>query len=150
MNKQQCTAKEFQQETIFLGVCLLDRFLSKGFFRIIRSLQIVGIACLVLATKIEENQPYNRFFLKAAKADAEVEKRAKYLAVLALSDHEQLCYWPSTVAAGVVIMASVDGNQHGSYNQVIEIHMRTKENDLPECMTVWLLLYNGIFITSTK
>lgn len=64
---------------------------------------------------------YPRFYLKAAKADAEVEKRAKYLAVLALSDHEQLRYWPSTVAAGVVIMASMDGNQHASYHQVIEV-----------------------------
>ncbi|XP_040939038.1 cyclin-SDS isoform X1 [Gossypium hirsutum] len=216
---EQCTAKEFQQETIFLGVCLLDRFLSKGFFRNKRSLQIVGIACLALATRIEENQPYNcvrqrniyigtnkysrnevvamewlvmdvlnfqcflptiynflwytsfyyyfvlmkdprqhytsaeprfylqqiilRFYLKAAKADADVEKRAKYLAVLALSDHEQLRYWPSTVAAGVVIMASMDSNQHGLYHQVIEIHMRTKDNDLPECMKSldWLVQY---------
>lgn len=62
-----------------------------------------------------------RFYLKAAKADADVEKRAKYLAVLALSDHEQLRYWPSTVAAGVVIMASMDSNQHGLYHQVIEV-----------------------------
>ncbi|KAE8730051.1 Cyclin-SDS [Hibiscus syriacus] len=175
------TAKEFQQETIFLGVSLLDRFLSKGFFKS-RSLQIVGIACLTLATRLEENQPYNSvrqknfyigrntysrnevvamerlvleclnfqcflptiynflwFYLKAAKADAEVEKRTKYLAVLALSDHEQLCYWPPTVAAAIVIMASMDANQHGSYHQVIEIHMRTKDNDLPECMTLELV-----------
>ncbi|GMI99818.1 SOLO DANCERS [Hibiscus trionum] len=183
---EHCTAKEFQQETTFLGVCLLDRFLSKGFFRNKRSLQIVGIACLVLATRIEENQPYNSvrqkkfyvgtntysrsevvamewlvmevldfqcflptiynflwFYLKAAKANADVEKRAKYLAVLALSDHQQLRYWPSTVAAGVVIMASMDSNQHGSYHRVIEIHMRTKDNDLPECMKSlnWLVQY---------
>ncbi|KAK9034130.1 hypothetical protein V6N11_050308 [Hibiscus sabdariffa] len=179
---EQCTAKEFQQETIFLGVGLFDRFLSKGFFRNKRSLQIVGIACLVLATRIEENQPYNSvrqknfhigtntysrnevvamewlvmevlnfqcflptiynflgFYLKAAKADADVEKSAKYLAVLALSDHEQLRYWPSTVAAGVVTMASKDRNQHG----VIEIHMRTKDNELLECMKSldWLVQY---------
>ncbi|KAK8993648.1 hypothetical protein V6N11_007875 [Hibiscus sabdariffa] len=181
---EQCTAKEFQHETIFLGVGLLDRFLSKGFFRNKRSLQIVGIACLVLATRIEENQPYNSvrqknfhigtdtysrnevvamewlvmevlnfqcflptiynflwFYLKAAKADADVEKSAKYLAVLALSDHELLRYWPSTVAAGVVTMASMDRNQHGLYHNVIEIHMRTKDNDLLECMKTldWLV-----------
>ncbi|KAE8662629.1 Cyclin-SDS-like [Hibiscus syriacus] len=183
---EQSTAKEFQQETIFLGVSLLDRFLSKGFFKSRRSLQIVGIACLTLATRLEENQPYNSvrqknfyigsnkysrnevvamerlvmeclnfqcflptiynflwFYLKAAKADAEVEKRAKYLAVVALLDHKQLRYWPSTVAAAIVIMASMDANQHGSYHQVIEIHMRTKDNDLPECMTSldWLVQY---------
>ncbi|OMO72460.1 hypothetical protein COLO4_27611 [Corchorus olitorius] len=57
---EECSSKEIQQETMFLGVCLLDRFLSKGFFTTRNALQIVGIACLVLATRIEENQPYNR------------------------------------------------------------------------------------------
>ena len=48
---------------MFLGVNLLDRFLSKGFFKNKRVLQIVGIACISLATRIEENQPYNRYIL---------------------------------------------------------------------------------------
>jgi len=60
MNGQQSTEKELHQETMFLGVTLLDRFLSKGFFRDKRHLQIVGIACLTLATRIEEKQPHNR------------------------------------------------------------------------------------------
>ena len=58
--KQQSTSKELQKETMFLGVSLMDRFLSKGFFKNKRNLQIVGIACLALATRIEENQPFNR------------------------------------------------------------------------------------------
>ncbi|XP_021909788.1 cyclin-SDS [Carica papaya] len=183
---EQCSKKELQQETMFLGVSLLDRFLSRGFFKNKRSLQIVGIACLVLATRIEENQPYNSvrqksfcigsdtysrnevvamewlvqevlnfqcflptiynflwFYLKAAKADAEMEKKVKYLAVLALSDHEQLCYWPSTVAAGLVILASMENNQNTSCKRVIEIHVRTKDSDLPECIKSlqWLLQF---------
>lgn len=56
---QQATNKELQKETMFLGVSLLDRFLSKGYFKNVRNLQIAGIACLTLATRIEENQPYN-------------------------------------------------------------------------------------------
>ena len=60
LNKQQGDLKRLQQETLFLGVGLLYRFLSKGFFKTERNLQIVGIACLVLATRLEENQPYNR------------------------------------------------------------------------------------------
>lgn len=56
---QQTTKTELQQETMFLGVNLLDRFLSKGYFKNARDLQIAGIACLTLATRIEENQPYN-------------------------------------------------------------------------------------------
>ncbi|KAF2305676.1 hypothetical protein GH714_007461 [Hevea brasiliensis] len=177
---EQSTAKEFQLETAFLGVSLLDRFLSKGFFKNKRSLQIVGIACLTLATRIEENQPYNSvrqknfpiesstysrfevvamewlvqevlnfqcflptihnfmwFYLKAARADAKVEKKARYLAKLALSGHEHLQYWPSTVAAGLVILASLESDQIESYQRVIEVHVRTKENDLRECMKTW-------------
>ncbi|KAK3222155.1 hypothetical protein Dsin_009180 [Dipteronia sinensis] len=174
---EQCDLKRYQQETLFLGVGLLDRFLSRGFFKTERNLQIVGIACLALATRLEENQPYNSvrqknfsvginiysrcevvamewlvqevlnfqcllptiynflwFYLKAAGADAEVEKMARYLAVLALSDREQLCYWPSTVAAGVVILASLESRQDTPFQRVIEIHTRTKDNDLPDCI----------------
>ncbi|XP_002527530.2 cyclin-SDS isoform X1 [Ricinus communis] len=183
---EQSTAMEFQHETLFLGVSLLDRFFSKGYFSNVRNLQIVGIACLTLATRIEENQLCNRvkrrnfhiesnvysrsevvamewlvqevldfqcylptihnfmwFYLKAARADAAIEKRARYLARLALSDHEHLRHWPSTVAAGLVIMASLQSEQIESYQRVIEVHIRTKENDLHECIKTmeWLIQY---------
>ncbi|WVZ09921.1 hypothetical protein V8G54_014451 [Vigna mungo] len=151
---EQSCRKQLRQETIFLGVNLLDRFLNEGYFKTQNRLQIVGIACLTLATRIEENQQYNRvgqsnfnvgsnrysrgevvamewmvqevlkfqcfrptiynflcFYLKAANADAVVEKRVKYLAVLTLSSHEQLCYWPSTVAAALVVLAGLEFNQ---------------------------------------
>lgn len=62
-----------------------------------------------------------RFYLKAMKAGAEVEKRARYLAVLALSDLEQLRHWPSTVAATLVILASLESNEIASYGRVIEV-----------------------------
>ncbi|KAM7487797.1 hypothetical protein LguiB_025281 [Lonicera macranthoides] len=176
---EQSTNKEFQRETMFLGVNLLDRFLSNGYFKNKRNLQIAGIACLTLATRIEENQPFNRqvvrqksfyiesniysrcevvamewlvqkvlkfqcflptmyhflwFYLKAAKADEVVEKTAKYLAVLALLGHEQLCYWPSTVAAGLVILASLAANEDASCLRVTKTHVRTKDDNLPECI----------------
>ncbi|CAK9158114.1 unnamed protein product [Ilex paraguariensis] len=177
--KQQSTNKELQRETMFLGVCLLDRFLSKGYFKTKRNLQIAGIACLTLATRIEENQPFNSvrqksfysgsnvysrcevvamewlvqevlnfqcflptmynflwFYLEAAKANQEVEKTSKYLAVLALLGHEQLCYWPSSVAAGLVILASLAANQDASCQLVTKIHARTKDDDLPQCIKV--------------
>ncbi|XP_061371830.1 cyclin-SDS [Gastrolobium bilobum] len=182
---EQCNRKQLLQETMFLGVSLLDRFLSKGYFKAKRNLQIVGIACLTLATRIEENQQYNRvgqknfyiksnvysrcevvamewmvqevlnfqcflptiysflwFYLKAANADAVVEKRVKYLAVLALSAHDQLCYWPSTVAAALVILACLEVNQH-AIHKVIGIHVRSKDENLHECMESleWLLRY---------
>ncbi|XP_028078795.1 cyclin-SDS [Camellia sinensis] len=183
---EQSTTKELQKETMFLGISLLDRFLSKGFFKNKRSLQIVGIACLALATRIEENQPFNSvrerkfsvgsnvysrcevvamewlvqevldfqcflptiynflwFYLKAASANEVVEKTVKYLAVLALLGHEQLCYWPSTVAAGLVMLASLSANQDASCNHVMETHLRTKDDDLPGCIKSlqWLVRY---------
>ncbi|KAJ4960498.1 hypothetical protein NE237_020408 [Protea cynaroides] len=61
-----------------------------------------------------------RFYLKAAKADAEVEKRAKHLAVLSMLDHRHLCFWPSTVAAGLVTLASLAGNHDSSCQWVME------------------------------
>ncbi|XP_073286557.1 cyclin-SDS-like isoform X2 [Primulina huaijiensis] len=183
---EQATNKELQKETMFLGVSLLDRFLSKGYFENIRNLQITGIACFTLATRIEENQPNNCirkktfdvgsntyaryevvamewmvqevlnfqcylptlynflwFYLKAARANEKVEKTAKYLAVLALLGHQQLCYWPSTVAAGIVVLASIAANQDASCNLITAIHARQKDKDLPECIKnlEWLVKY---------
>ncbi|KAL0865054.1 hypothetical protein Bca101_044172 [Brassica carinata] len=160
---EQCSEMELQPETLFLGVSLLDRFLTKGSFNNERSLVLVGIASLTLATRIEENQPYNSirkrnfyirnlkysrhevvamewlvqevlnfkcfsptifnflwFYLKAARANPEVERKAKYLAVTALSDHTQLCFWPSTVAAGLVVLACIEHNKISAYQRVIK------------------------------
>ncbi|XP_050887379.1 cyclin-SDS [Lathyrus oleraceus] len=177
--------KQLRQETIFLAINLLDRFLSKGYFKAEKSLQIVGIACFTLAIRIEENQQYNRvgqknfyieksvysrcevvamewmvqevlkfqcfqptiynflwFYLKAANADAVMEKRVTCLALLALSGPDQLCYWPSTIAAALVILACLEHNEKAS-NKVIGIHIRSKDENLHECMESleWLLRY---------
>ncbi|KAG2319868.1 hypothetical protein Bca52824_013081 [Brassica carinata] len=174
---EQCSDMGFQQETLFLGVNLLDRFLSKGSFNSERTLVLVGIASLTLATRIEENQLYNSirkrnfyienlkysrhevvamewlvqevlnfkcfsptifnflwFYLKAARANPEVERVAKSLAVASLADHTQLCFWPSSVAAGLVVLACIKHNKISAYQRVIKVHVRTKDNDLPECV----------------
>ncbi|KAL6505871.1 hypothetical protein OROHE_023250 [Orobanche hederae] len=183
---EQAANKMLQRETMFLGVGLFDRFLSKGYFKDGRNLQIAGIACLTLATRIEENQPYNCirkktinvgstiysrcevvamewlvqevlnfkcflptlynflwFYLKAARANEDTEKTAKHLAVLTLMGHQQLCYWPSTVAAGLVILASIATNQDASCRLLTSIHARNKDTDLPECIKSleWLVKY---------
>lgn len=62
------------------------------------------------------------FYLKAAKANCEVENRAKSVAVISLLDHERLFFWPSTVAAGLVILASLAVNREPSCNRVMEVH----------------------------
>ncbi|CAA6655937.1 unnamed protein product [Spirodela intermedia] len=183
---EHANIEELQCETLFLGVSLMDRFLSRGFFKTERNLKLLGIACIILATRLEENQPYNCvrqksfyvrgitysrcevvamewfvqevlnfqclhltsfnflwFYLKAAKANVAVEKLAKYLAVLSLLDHERLTFWPSTVAAGVVILASLATDQDDSCNRVMETHVRTRNDDLSECIQSleWLVKY---------
>ncbi|KAJ8498488.1 hypothetical protein OPV22_009040 [Ensete ventricosum] len=180
------SAMELQSETLFLGVSLMDRFLSRGYFMSEKNLQLLGIACVTLATRIEENQPYNSirqisfkvgnnyysrsevvamewvvqdvlrfkcflptthhflwFYLKAARADANVQNLSKYLAVLSLLDHERLSYWPSSIAAGLVILSCLATNQDDSCQMVMETHVRTKNDDLPECMQSlqWLVKY---------
>ncbi|XP_078447571.1 cyclin family protein [Wolffia australiana] len=184
--EQHANKEELQCETLFLAVSLLDRVLCKGSFKAERHLQLLGIACLILAIRLEENQPYNCvrrkffhvgentysrcevvamewfvqevlkfqclhltsfnflwFYLKAARADAEVENLAKYLAVISLLDHERLAFWPSTVAAGVVILASLAAGHDDSCNQVMETHVRTRNDDLSECIESlkWLVKY---------
>ncbi|CAA0811513.1 Cyclin-SDS [Striga hermonthica] len=183
---EEANSKELQKETMFLGVNIFDRFLSKGYFENVRNLQIAGIACLTLATRIEENQPYNCirrmtfdvggtiysrsevvamewvvqevlnfeccrptlynflwFYLKAARGNEKLDQTAKYLAVLTLMGDEQLCYWPSTVAAGLVVLASIATNQDASCHVVASIHARNKDTDLPECIKSleWLVKY---------
>ncbi|XP_056166071.1 cyclin-SDS-like [Syzygium oleosum] len=171
---EQSTARELHNETLFLGVSLFDRFFSKGYFKQRRNFQIAGIACLTLATRIEENQPYNSvrqknfrvgsdnysrcevvamewlvlevlnfqcalptmhnflwFYSRAARADARVNKRAINLAALALLDHEQLSYWPSTVAAALVILASVED---ASCKRVMQTHLGTEGDDIVRCI----------------
>ncbi|GAB2254713.1 hypothetical protein Droror1_Dr00022522 [Drosera rotundifolia] len=178
--------KQLHDETMFLGVHLLDRFLSKAFFRSRRDIEALGISCLTLATRIEEKQPYNTvpqktfsignniyrrsevvamewvvlevlkfrcftptlhnfmgFYLKAANADEWMKQKAKYLAELALRDNRQLRYWPSTVAAVLVILVSLAADRQLSSQHVMETHMRTKVDDLPECLKSleWLVRF---------
>ncbi|MCH91360.1 cyclin-SDS-like, partial [Trifolium medium] len=58
------------------------------------------------------------FYLKAANADAVVEKKVTCLALLALAGPGQLCYWPSTIAAAVVILACLELNQKASHKVI--------------------------------
>ncbi|KAL8160158.1 hypothetical protein V2J09_001695 [Rumex salicifolius] len=145
--------KSLHHETKFLAVRLLDRLLSKGFFTSKRNLEILGIACLTLATRIEEKQPYNcvlqkvfhvkeniygrtevvamewlvqeelkfQFYLKAAAADREMESLAEKLAEIAMFDHKLLQFWPSSIAAGIVMLVCLAANRDQSCQRVMEV-----------------------------
>uniref|UniRef100_A0A0D9VRF3 Cyclin-like domain-containing protein n=1 Tax=Leersia perrieri TaxID=77586 RepID=A0A0D9VRF3_9ORYZ len=140
---------KLQPETVFMGIGLMDRFLTRGYVKGSRNLQLLGIACTTLATRIEENQPYNCrsevvamewlvqevldfqcfittthhflwFYLKAANADDRIEDLAKYLALLSLLDHKHLSFWPSTVAAAVVALSCLVTDNEPSCHLVME------------------------------
>uniref|UniRef100_A0A6N2MER8 B-like cyclin n=1 Tax=Salix viminalis TaxID=40686 RepID=A0A6N2MER8_SALVM len=183
---EQSTAKEFDLATMFLGISLLDRFLTIGFFKNKSHLQIAGIACLSLATRIEENQPYNWqknfnignnvysrcevvamewlvqevlnfrcflptihnfmwFYLKAMKAGAVVEKRAKILSSAgSVRPHachprfsrEAMKLHPTDVLSGYINFNLQQKLLVLEYqNKTIwAVHVRTNENDLHQCI----------------
>ncbi|KAI3905147.1 hypothetical protein MKX01_017393 [Papaver californicum] len=83
------------------------------------------------------------FYLKAAREDEEIKDRAKYLAVLSLIEPDLLCYWPSTVAADLVILLALASNQDSAWQFIMETHVRTKNDDLPECIESlkWMVKY---------
>lgn len=177
---------KLQPVTVFMGIGLMDRFLTRGYVKGLRNLQLLGIACITLATRIEENQPYNSvlqktfkvgintytrsevvamewlvqevlnfkcfvttsyhflwFYLKAVKADDRIANLAKYLASLSLLSPKQLSFWPSSVAAAVVALACLATNKESSCHSVMETHVRTEDDDLPECLISleWLISY---------
>ncbi|XP_020399264.1 cyclin, N-terminal domain containing protein isoform X3 [Zea mays] len=183
---QHSRLMKLQPVTMFMGIGLMDRFLTQGYMKGLRNLQLLGIACITLATRIEENQSYNCvlrktfqvginiysqsevvamewlvqevlnfkcfvttthhflwFYLKAANADDRVADLANYLAFISLRNHEQLSFWPSTVAAAVVVLACLATNKESSCHLVTETHIRTQDDDLPECLMSleWLIKY---------
>ena len=56
---QHSRLMNLQPVTMFMGIGLMDRFLTQGYMKGFSNLQLLGIACITLATRIEENQPYN-------------------------------------------------------------------------------------------
>uniref|UniRef100_A0ACD5X0Q2 Uncharacterized protein n=1 Tax=Avena sativa TaxID=4498 RepID=A0ACD5X0Q2_AVESA len=72
---------ELQPETLFLGVGLMDRVLTRGYVKDTRNLQLLGIACITLATRIEENQPYNSIMQKTFMVGINMYSRSEVVAM---------------------------------------------------------------------
>uniref|UniRef100_A0A7N0VML6 Cyclin C-terminal domain-containing protein n=1 Tax=Kalanchoe fedtschenkoi TaxID=63787 RepID=A0A7N0VML6_KALFE len=81
---------------------------------------------------------------KAARADIEMAKTAQNLAELALLEPEQLLYWPSTVAASLVILSCIPSNQYLPHICVMKAHLRSADDNINECVKrlSWLLTKN--------
>ncbi|XP_047086610.1 cyclin-SDS-like [Lolium rigidum] len=73
--------RELQPETCFMGVGLMDRFLTRGYVEGTRNLQLLGIACVTLATRIEENQPYNSIMQNTFTVGINMYSRSEVVAM---------------------------------------------------------------------
>ncbi|KAE8793450.1 cyclin-SDS-like [Hordeum vulgare] len=72
---------DLQPETLFLGIGLMDRFLTRGYIKGTRNVQLLGIACITLATRIEENQPYNSIMQKSFLVGINLYSRSEVVAM---------------------------------------------------------------------
>ncbi|KAG2542407.1 cyclin-SDS-like [Panicum virgatum] len=72
---------KLQPVTMFMGIGLMDRFLTQGYMKGLRNLQLLGIACITLATRIEENQPYNCVLQKTFKVGINIYSRSDVVAM---------------------------------------------------------------------
>ncbi|KAK8942093.1 Cyclin-SDS-like [Platanthera guangdongensis] len=95
---EHCEGREDHDETIFMGVNLMDRFLSRGYFQTRRNLQLLGIACVTLAARIEENQPFNNARKKSFKVGKNSYKRCDVVSMewLVLEVLSFQCSLPTT------------------------------------------------------
>jgi len=64
-----------------MGIGLMDRFLTQGYMKGLRNLQLLGIACITLATRIEENQRYNCVLQKTFKVGINIYSRSDVVAM---------------------------------------------------------------------
>ncbi|WVZ56082.1 hypothetical protein U9M48_006662 [Paspalum notatum var. saurae] len=142
---------------------VLQRFFTVGINTYIRS-EVVAMEWLVQEVLkfncfVTTTHHFLWFYLKAAKADDRVANLAQSLASLSLLNHTQLSFWPSSVAAAVVALACLATDKASSLHLVMEVdwtcltsrflvpymqtHMRTEDDDLPECLMSleWLLKY---------
>ncbi|GLJ12292.1 hypothetical protein SUGI_0188170 [Cryptomeria japonica] len=95
---EHTASNQLQWETLFLGANLMDRFLSKGTFPSDnRLLQVLGIACMTLAIRLEEKQPYNCIKQETFKIANNFFKRREVVAMeyLLLKGLNYRCYTPT-------------------------------------------------------
>ncbi|XP_077419609.1 G2/mitotic-specific cyclin-B2 isoform X2 [Vanacampus margaritifer] len=104
------------QETLYLAVAVLDRFLQiHPVSR--KKLQLVGVTAMLVASKYEEMYPpllgrplplhFLRRASKVANADVERHTLAKYLMELTLIDYEMVHYRPSEIAAAALCLSQL-------------------------------------------
>ncbi|KAJ0681649.1 putative cyclin domain-containing protein [Helianthus annuus] len=138
---------ELTEETLYLTVNLVDRFLSRR--PIVRkNIQLVGITAMLLACKYEEvtekemmnTLEFNlsvlmpfvfvKRFLKAARSYKEMEQLCFYLIDLCLVEYEMLKFPPSLLAVAGVFTAESTLKGSKQWTKTSEFHSQYSQNHL--------------------
>ncbi|WOK99242.1 hypothetical protein Cni_G07954 [Canna indica] len=117
-------SEEFKlvSDTLYLTVYMVDRFLSQNHIER-RRLQLLGITCMLIASKYEEicTPPVKEFCFITDDTYTNVEVRslaldymANYLAELTLVEYSFIKFLPSLIAASAVFLArwTLDQSNH--------------------------------------
>ncbi|KAH0871702.1 hypothetical protein HID58_078724 [Brassica napus] len=154
---------ELMNETLYLTVNLIDRFLSKQAV-VRKKLQLVGLVALLLACKYEEvsvpivedlvvisDKAYTRndvlemekIMLNTLQFNMSLPTQYPFLKrflkaaqsdkKLALVDYEMLRYPPSLLAASAVYTAQCTIHGFSEWNSTCEFHSHYSESQLREC-----------------
>ncbi|OAY82978.1 Cyclin-B2-2, partial [Ananas comosus] len=136
---------ELMEETLFLTVNVIDRFLALQTV-VRKKLQLVGVTAMLLACKYEEERlmvntlqfnmsvptPYvfMRRFLKAAQSDKKVELLSFFLIELSLVEYQMLKFRPSHLAAAAIYTAqsTLSGFKH--WSKACKMHTMYSEEQL--------------------
>ncbi|KAB2602564.1 G2/mitotic-specific cyclin-2-like [Pyrus ussuriensis x Pyrus communis] len=154
---------ELMDETLFLTVNLIDRFLERQTV-IRKKLQLVGVTAMLLACKYEEvsvpiaysrkdvldmeksmvnSLQFNfsvptvyvfmRRFLKAAQSDKNLEFLSFFFIELCLVEYEMLRFPPSMLAAAAIYTAQGTLSRFKKWSQTSEWYTNYSEDELLEC-----------------
>ncbi|XP_039804631.1 cyclin-B2-2-like isoform X2 [Panicum virgatum] len=161
---------ELLEETLFLNVNIIDRFLALE--NVVRKkLQLVGVTAMLLACKYEECKKKNREmtltclqerrivntlkfnmsvptpycfmrrFLKAAQAEKKLELLSFFMIELSLVEYEMLKFCPSMLAASAIYTAQCTINGFKSWNKCCELHTKYSEEQLMDCSRMMVELH---------
>ncbi|KAL3841146.1 hypothetical protein ACJIZ3_025737 [Penstemon smallii] len=149
---------ELNQETLYLTINIVDRYLSsKATSR--KALQLVGMSAMLIASKYEEiwapeqvlvmekkilqqlewyltvPTPYVFLvrFIKASMTDSDVENMVYFLAELGMMNYATIIYCPSMLAAAAVYAARCTLNKTPIWNETLKLHTGFSEVQLLDC-----------------
>ncbi|CAI0382150.1 unnamed protein product [Linum tenue] len=110
---------ELMEETLYLTVNLIDRFLAVHSV-VRKKLQLVGVTAMLR-------------FLKAAQSDKKLELLSFFLIELCLVEYEMLKYPPSLMSAAAIYTAQCCLNGSSQWNKTHEWYTSYSEEQLLEC-----------------